>query len=190
MKALRQESVVEIAERAVTVVSEVVLEPELLITTRVTADGEELRRSHQVLPKASTVLLRERGPAALAPALQAHHLRFLGTLISDKTLARAPSVSLGAGTLGRVVFAKDGGIMSRVGEDQVPDSWLRAAYMLVGIVDALETKLDLGSFHSASLHGSSLCAAVRRDGQHTATTFFESQGHMNQTLSGLGPRPA
>ncbi|MEM1413965.1 MAG: hypothetical protein AAGH15_03655, partial [Myxococcota bacterium] len=77
---LRQESVVALGDTEVTVVTEVLLEPEALVVTRVLRGDEELRKQHVPVPAAAVYDYERRGRDALKPCLHASHLRYVQRL--------------------------------------------------------------------------------------------------------------
>lgn len=175
VSALSQRSTVGLGDREVVVTSRVLFEPEPIIMTEVTADGALLAKSHVTLPRSDTRDPERRDGPALASTLQAHHLRYVHTLIG----AEAPRVSssrpspYSAGTLGRLRLGPRGEVEEREGEEQVPGTWLRAAYLAVGAFD--DIGLGLGYVDRASMRSDGLLAVMARDGESTRVTFVETR---------------
>lgn len=171
---LRHESIVAIGDREVTVISEVLLEPEGLLVTRVLDGATVLKKSHVALPATALADAAARGPATLAPTLSAHHLGFLRRLLAqDDEDARAPDEALGAGTLGSLVLGPAGEVRQRVGEDQVPGGWLRAAYLVSGACRILSERLAIGALVTGRIQGDRLRAHLTPAGDETRVRFHD-----------------
>jgi len=177
-RALSQRSTIGLGDREVVVTSRVLFEPEAIIMTEVTSEGAILAKSHVTLPRADTRDPERRGGPALASTLQAHHLRYVHTLIGADGHRVAPSapVPYSAGTLARLRLGPRGEVEEREGEEQVPGTWLRAVYLAVGAFD--DVGLDLGTVDRASIRSDTLSVVMARDGECTRVTFVE----MRETL--------
>jgi hypothetical protein len=181
LAALRQTSTVGMGDREVVVTSRVLLDPEPMIFTEVTSQGEVLAKSHVTVPSADARDVHEGGGAALASTLRVHHLRYVHTLIGggqahpSKAAAAKPEYS--AGTLARVVVGAGGRVEEREGENQVPGTWLSAAFLAVPALDELDD-LGLGTLDRASIRSNRLSVILVRAGDETRLTFLESRDEL------------
>jgi hypothetical protein len=178
-QALRQESVVELGGRQLTVESELVLDPEVMVVTQVHLGEKILRKTHVALPPAAVRDFEHRGIAALTSSLYACHLRFVRKLLSATPEPTAAPRPAPAGVLGTIILDGTGQVVSSAGEEHVPGGWLRAAYLTAGLADVLSERLDLGPLREAHLEGESLSALVVRTHLTTRIAF----------LGGAGERP-
>lgn len=169
--ALTQRSTVGLEEREVVVTSRVFLEPEPLILTEVTHDGTLITKTHVSIPRSDTSADPRASATALASTLQAHHLRFVHGLIGGRSRqsSRPPPRPYVAGTLARLRLGPNGEAIERDGEDQVPGTWLRTAYLAIGAFD----DLGFGAVDRATLRCPTLSTILSRDGEATRVTFFE-----------------
>ena len=170
---LRQESTVEIEDRLVTVVSEVLLEPELLVVTTLMEGDVCIKKTHLALPATLANDYKARGQAALAASLQLQHLRSVRLLLSrDDT--RIDSTPGEPGVLATLVLGASGEVLRRAGEEHVPGAWLRAAWVVAGIGDSLSASLGLGELERAEIHGSDLSGSITRgEGSETRVRFVD-----------------
>jgi hypothetical protein len=182
---LRQESVVEVGERELTVVSEVLLEPEAMIVTHVKVADAVVKKSHVVLPAASVQEYAARGPAALAPSLHAHHLRFLRSLLASDDRPGEASGPIRAGVIATLVLGESGEVVGRAGEEHVPGGWLRAAYLVAGIGEMLPPAMALGRLRRAAVIGGGVSAVLVRDGAKTRVSFVDPDALSVGTADGL-----
>jgi len=183
--SLRQESVIAIADRELTVVSEVLLEPEEMIVTSVLDNGEIIRRSHVVLPPSSR---NEGAPSdGLRLALQGHHLRLLRTLMTgDRDRDDSTVVEFRAGVLGGLLLGSDGQLLAKSGEDQIPAGWLRAAYLAIGLAAALKHEFDAGDLKSIEIHGTGIRASLVSEDDKTRVTYYDGSAK-TEAHSAQGP---
>jgi hypothetical protein len=171
---LRHESTVAIGDREVTVISEVLLEPEGLLVTRVLDGATLLKKSHVALPATALADVAARGTSALAQTLSTHHLAFLRKLLArGEEDARAPDEALGAGTLGTLVLGPAGEVRQRVGEEQVPGGWLRAAFLVSGACRVLSERLSLGALAAGRIEGDRLRALLAPAGDEMRVRFHD-----------------
>lgn len=145
------ESVVDLDRGAVTVESRVLVDPEPLLVTRVLDGQKVLEKQHMVLPAAVAAAVVEHGVEAARATLQMHHLRYLRRLLSMGTAGTVEPSPVG--TLATLVLGPNGEAISRVGEDQVPGSWLRAAYLVTALAAAASEVLEIGPLVGAFLRG-------------------------------------
>jgi hypothetical protein len=172
LATLMQKSTVGLGDKEVLVTSRVFLEPEPLILTEVTHDGALVTKSHVPIPRAEAVRDTAPNTSALASTLRAHHLRFVHGLIGGDVTAPPSSLQPSAyvaGTLGRLRLGPHGEVLERDGEDQVPWTWLRTAYLAVGAFD----DLGYGAIDRATFRCATLSAVLSRDGASTRAVFFE-----------------
>jgi hypothetical protein len=168
---LRQESIVTIGDRELTVVSQVLLDPEPLIVTRVLAGEAILKSSHVALSAAVVADYQARGNGALSSSLSLSHLRFLRRLLTtsaDATPAIAPAP---VGVVATIVFGPGGEKLRAAGEDNVPAAWLRAAWLLAGIGSAMASELELGELRRAEATGAAVVARLVRQQDTSAAAF-------------------
>ncbi len=182
---LRQESIVEIADRQVTVLSEVIVDPEVLVRTRVLSDGRAIKTSHVPIPAAAVADYESRGPQALSTSLQAQHFRFIRDLLSTGDDERSVVAPPRTGILATLVLGAAGEVVQRAGEEQVPGSWLRAMYLIAGVGDRLGASLGLGPLARASSSGPGIHAILRRDGPTTTIHFLDPANAAPGTVQGL-----
>lgn len=156
---LALESVVDLDRGPVTVESRVLVDPEPLLVTRVLEAGNVLEKQHTVLPAAVAAAVLERGVEAARATLQMHHLRYLRRLLSMGTAGTVEPSPVG--TLATLVLGPNGEAISRVGEDQVPGSWLRAAYLVTALAAAASEVLEVGPLVGALLRGVEPSRATR-----------------------------
>lgn len=190
--ALRQTSTVGMGDREVVVTSRVLFEPEPMIFTEVTSEGEVLAKSHVIVPSADAHDAHERGGAALASTLRVHHLRYVHTLIGGGQSATPKATSkpeFSAGTLARVVMGAGGRVEEREGENQVPGTWLSAAFLAVPAFDELDA-LGLGVLDRASLRSNRLSVILVRAGEETRLTFLESRDDLPRLAATTYELPA
>jgi hypothetical protein len=168
---LRQESTVEIEDRLVTVVSEVLVEPELLIVTTVMEGDQCIKKTHLALPATLANDYRARGEAALVATLQLQHLRFVRLLLSrdDARIDQTPGEP---GVLATLVLGASGEVVRRAGEEHVPGAWLRSAWVVAGMADSLSDCLDLGKLQRAEMHGHDLSAFITRNADKETSVRF------------------
>jgi hypothetical protein len=169
--ALRQESTVEIEDRRVTVVSEVLVEPELLVVTSVWEGGECIKKTHLALPATLANDYKARGEAALVASLQLQHLRFVRLLLSrdDSRVDLTPGEP---GVLATLVLGAAGEVVRRAGEEHVPGAWLRAAWVVAGIGDSLSETLGVGRLERADIHGHDLTGTITRGADRETRVRF------------------
>ncbi len=190
--ALRQTSTVGMGDREVVVTSRVLFEPEPMIFTEVTSEGEILAKSHVIVPSADAHDAHERGGAALASTLRVHHLRYVHTLIggqSDRPKAVANKPEFSAGTLARVVVGVGGRVEERDGENQVPGTWLSAAFLAVPALDELD-ELGLGGLDRASIRSNRLSVVMVRTAEETRLTFLESRDDLPRLTATTAELPS
>lgn len=191
--ALRQTSTVGMGDREVVVTSRVLFEPEPMIFTEVTSQGEVLAKSHVIVPSADAHDAHERGGAGLASTLRVHHLRYVHTLIGGaqsgppKAVSTSPEFS--AGTLARVVVGAGGRVEERQGENQVPGTWLSAAFLAVPALDELD-ELGLGPLDRASIRSNRLSVVMVRSGEETRLTFLESRDDLPRLAATTAELPS
>lgn len=169
---LRQTSTVNVADRELEVTSEVLLHPELLVVTTVSAVGQCLRRSHLPLSPQAADDLALRGEDGLLPHLQAIHLRYVGSMLSitpDRPAVRLPPPP--PGIVGTVVLGPAGERLAAAGDDVVPGPWLSSGLLVVGLGETIGAALSLGDLEEAILESRSLAAVVRRAGAETRVCF-------------------
>lgn len=191
--ALRQESIVEIDDRQVTVVSEVLVEPELLVVPRVLENGHCIKKNHVVLPASLARDYETQGQSVLAASLQLQHLRFVRLLLSRDD-PRAEASAGEVGVLATLVLGAGGEIVERGGEEHIPGGWLRGAWVVAGFAGTLERAFELGAFERASMRGLDIEAEISGDaGGAARVRFFDrslaSAAHAGQP-SGTSARGA
>jgi hypothetical protein len=168
---LRQESVVTIGDRELTVVSQVLLDPEPLIVTRVLAGTAVLKSIHSVLSSAVVADYEARGLSALASSLSLSHLRFVRRLLTTDADSTPSSVPAPAGIVATIVFGPNGEKLRAAGEDNVPAMWLRSAWLLCGMGSAIAKQLGLGELRRAEAAGSQVVARLIRRPTTTIAAF-------------------
>lgn len=168
---LRQESIVTIGNRELTVVSEVLLDPEPLIVTRVLAGDVILQSTHAALAAAVVADFEVRGYSALASSLSLSHLRFLRRILTTGTESTATIRPAPAGVVATIVFGPSGEKLRAAGEDNVPGSWLRAAWLLAGIGAGFANELGLGDLLRAEAAGDQVVARLIRRDQTISAAF-------------------
>jgi hypothetical protein len=161
-RSLRQESTVEIDDRRVTVVSEVLIEPELLIITTVFEGNVCIKKTHLALPSTVARDYQTRGRAALASSLQLQHLRYVRHLVS-RDEAGSDHAPGELGVLATLALGPSGELLRRGGEEHVPGAWLRAAWVVGGMGDSLGKALALGRLERAELHGADITGVITHD---------------------------
>ena len=169
---LRQTSTVTVSDRELEVTSEVLLHPELLVVTTVSAGRQCLRRSHLPLSPQASDDLSLRGEEGLLPHLQAIHLRFVGSMLSitpERPEARLPPPP--PGVVGTVVLGPAGERLAAAGDDVVPGPWLSSGLLVVGLGETIGAALSLGDLEEALLESRGLSAVVRRAGDETRVCF-------------------
>lgn len=176
---MRQESTVNIGDREIRVVSEVLVDPELLIVNTLrTAEDQVLKKQHVVVPAAVAREYAESGAKALASCLHTSHLRVVQQLLSTPSRAtppatESPSMDPAAGVLATVVLDASGDAVSRVGEEQVPGSWLRAAYLLRGLSDIVGDRMGYGPPRRVMAAGERVAVLVTHTDGRTTIRFVD-----------------
>jgi hypothetical protein len=185
---LRQESTLEVDGRDVVISTEFVSDPEAMLVTVVMRDKAIVRKSHVALPAADLEVFRLHGRERLLPSLHAHHLRALRELLSGDadTGKTHTATSARAGVLGSLLVVRSGEVRERVGEDQVPGGWLRAAYLVAGLGDVLADKLALGRPKAARLVGKRIAAVLTPEQGETRVTFVDPDALSADSCRDLG----
>jgi hypothetical protein len=166
----RQDSSLEVEGRRIDVSSELLLDPEPLVMTTVCIDAVEVRRRHEVIPERALTTTGAPSTVALRAALHAVHLRAVRDLLAGEKGAGATTAN---NTIATLVFDDAGAIVEGSGEGQVPAPWLRASYLLGGIVDALGRVLGVGELVEAELRGDGLSAIASRRAGLFSVSFTE-----------------
>ena len=172
---MRQESIVLVGGHEVRVVSELLLDPELLIKTQVVGEDEQvLRKQHIPVPAAVVAEFQRRGPMALGPCLQSSHLRFIQRLVATpSTETSRPLPRARAGMLASLVLDADGRVLAEAGEDQVPGAWMQSSYHIAGLCRSLEQKLGLGRATWVVAEGKRISAVLTRVGDEFRACFVD-----------------
>jgi hypothetical protein len=172
MSALRQVSTVSVGEGELTVVSEILLEPEAMMVTSVLHAEQLVRRRHAPLSPAVIDDYNERGRDALLACLHGSHLRFVRKLLSAGERTQRPTrAQMPLGIVATLVLGEEGEVLSSAGEDEIPSSWLRGVYLLSALCEAAERSFSLGKLSRASAQSASLRAVLRRNQGCTAVCF-------------------
>jgi len=173
---LAQESTVEIGERSVTVVTRVLVDPEVLVVNEVRMGERVLRKRHTPAPAATVAQYEQRGPAALSSYLLASHLRFVRRLLTanetaSETASQTRSEPIPAGVVATMVLGKGGEVLASAGEDHVPGAWLRATYLLEAVAKRAEELFDWGGVETVAAEGDGVHVRMRRGAERTAVCF-------------------
>lgn len=160
-----------VGDTEVVVVSEVLLDPEALVITRVFRGEEELKKQVATVPAATVADYERRGRDALSSFLHAAHLRFLQRLLGAPPATARPRFQ--PGVLAALSVGVDGTVTASAGEDQVPPSWQRAAVLTHALLDRVARDLGLGAPVRAHVAGESLAAVVGRFGERGGVLFVE-----------------
>ncbi|MEM9695560.1 MAG: hypothetical protein AAGA56_23650, partial [Myxococcota bacterium] len=134
--------------------------------------------STAVLPHFTT----GQGLPALKSSLHTSHLRLVHQLLTGQTTRTNPpdpgSTSLAAGgvkagVLATLTLDQAGEVVTRVGEEQVPGSWLRAGFLVRGLSEMVGQKLGLGNPRGVVLEGAQISARVSHREGETKVTFVD-----------------
>lgn len=173
----RQQSTVTVGNREVSVISEVILEPEPMIMTSVLADSVCLNKSHRVLPPAVVVDFQRRGVGALAAALNMAHLRFIRELLAvPNDGAAIKRTAIPVGIVATLTYSNDGQRVSSAGEDNVPADWLRASWLVAELASMVAATLQFGPVQRCHLAGRDVDLYLHRRDSGTVTAFTSGQG--------------
>jgi hypothetical protein len=170
---LRQESTIELGERQLTVVSEILLEPEVMVMTQVYSGEKLLRKTHTVLPPAAIRDYERRGTAALTSSLYAFHLRFVRKLLSATPESR-PQRPLPAGVLAVTRIDPEGKLRQTAGEDHIPPSWLHNAPTVASAAREMGRRLGLGPLELALVESEHVALLLLPSGDQDVAAFLES----------------
>lgn len=145
-----------------TVHSEVVMEPELMVVTRLRDElGNELDKQHLAVPAAAAEDFLGRGSRALSLFLHSSHLCFVQRLLWSPRKERGAAHSPPRiGVLGTQVFDSEGRVVISMGEDQVSGNWLQISYLLVGLIGIAADSLELGRCQRTVATGKGIAAIV------------------------------
>lgn len=163
---MEQRSTVQMGALTRVVHSQLVMEPEPMVVTRLLdEDGHELDKQHAAVPAAAAADFLGRGSRALVLFLQSSHLCFVQRLLWSPRQVRPPTqVAPRVGVLGTQVFDRQGHVVLGMGEDQVSGNWLQISYLLVGLVEKVGSSLELGPCRRAVATGQGIAAIVLEDG--------------------------
>ncbi|HJK97591.1 MAG TPA: hypothetical protein RMF84_10235 [Polyangiaceae bacterium LLY-WYZ-14_1] len=173
--SLRQESTVEVGSREVVVVSEILLEPEALVVTKVVSNGKVLKKQHAPVPAAAVADYETRGKEALSPCLHASHLRFVSQLLlaSDPKRITDTGSPAPVGVVATMVLGRNGEVLAGAGEDHVPGAWLKASYLVSGLCHQASARLGLGGLRRAIVGGPGVAAMLVPSGERTGISFVD-----------------
>jgi hypothetical protein len=181
-----QRSTVEVGDQQVTVETEILIEPEALVVTRVLSGDQVVKKSHAPVPASVVDDYNTRGPGAFTACLQTSHLRFVRKLLSAPHPRRVQEASPApAGVLATMVLGGGGEVLSGAGEEHVPGSWLRAVYLMGALSDLVERELDLGQVECAIGVGTNLKALLVPFGRETGVCFFDPSKLGERAIEGL-----
>jgi len=189
---MEQKSTVQVGAATRVVHSHVVMEPELMVVTRVLDErGRELDKRHAAVPAAVAAESTGLGSRsrALTLFLQSSHLCFVQRLLWSSSEARRGRHAPRVGVLGSQVFDRHGHVLLGMGEDQVSGNWLQISYLLVGLVAKVGTSLELGRCRRAVATGRGI-AAVVLEGEDTKVFYVDPDEISPATDSQLEPREA
>lgn len=174
-RTLRQESTVEVGSREVVVVSEILLDPEVLVVTKVLSNGRVMKKQHSPVPAAAVSDYEMRGLEALSPCLHSSHLRYVSQLLiaSDSKRLADHGTPAPVGVVATMVLGRHGEVLAGAGEDHVPGAWLKASYLVSGLCDQASERLGLGALKRALLSGPGVTAVLVPSGERTGISFVD-----------------
>lgn len=185
---LRQESTIEVDGADVVITTEFVSDPEAMLVTVITRGDTVLRKTHVAVPAAEVDVVRTHGRERMLPSLHAHHLRALRELLhgDDSATRTETNPSARAGVLGSLLVVGSGEVRERVGEDQVPGAWLRAAYLVAGLGDVLSDRLGRGRPSVSRIVAKRISAVLVPERDATRVSFVDPETLSLDARSDLG----
>jgi hypothetical protein len=126
-------STVDLADRALTVTTRLIVDPEPLFVTYVRDGDEVLDRAHVPLAAALVHVLAERGPLGLTSSLYACHLRYVRRLLSGATEDRETEPKAPAMVVAHAVLGLQGETLRETGLDHVPGPWISAVPLVANL---------------------------------------------------------
>lgn len=167
MSARIQSSQLLFGELELRVSSELLLEPELMVVSRIVdGEGRERGRDHVWAPRAVVQAHERRGGAALASFLRVTHLRYIQRLLDVPSVDDLDVASAGRGKLlGWRVLGERGELLRSSGEG-IPPAWLEVEGELVSLYQQLGAALELGPARRCVCQAQELAVALSsaRDG--------------------------
>jgi hypothetical protein len=166
-------STVELADRALSVTTRLLVDPEPLFVTYVRDGDEVLDRAHVPLAPALVGVLAERGAAGLTSSLYACHLRFVRRLLAGgeaepDSEARAPAC-----VVAHAVVGLQGETLRETGLDHVPGSWVSAVPQIAHLARIATAAVGLAAeLDGVLVAGEGVAALVLPEAERLRVAFL------------------